>query len=440
MSKFLFSIASALVSLAMTGYLELVADDPPKSEDGPRAVRKIEVRGPIESEGRATSDDATEALQQAYELLNRLRGENAPPGDAPPREWLERATRFYREGVESFEAGETEKARALAAAARELANAVVFSRQAARIERPDPELPPPPGRRARMVIRELRHGDAPPLPPDAPAPPDAPRRPDRIIRIEDPDGPRREAVVRLRGLMDEQRAVAESRAREAREKAVELKAIIEDQIAKSGKDAEEQVKEIEVQIRELSKQAEAAARGAARRSEEHAEISARHAESDRHSKAERIEAPNASVAASPEAREALKAAYDRLQEATESADPRARFYLDAARDLYNAARRDAVAGRNDRAIELARAAQALAIVPKHMDAISHIRVERRAETRTRIERQGPDGKNELIEERIEGGPVIEERIEGPREAPKPPEPPDAPKIEDGQDLGESEIR
>ena len=47
-------------------------------------------------------------------------------------------------------------------------------------------------------------------------------------------------------------------------------------------------------------------------------------------------------------------------------DADAKFYLDAARDLYNAARRDVEAGREERAGELARAAEAMTHVPEHL--------------------------------------------------------------------------
>ncbi len=57
-------------------------------------------------------------------------------------------------------------------------------------------------------------------------------------------------------------------------------------------------------------------------------------------------------------------AHDRILGAGDGAD--ADFYLVAAKDLYNAARRDAVAGRRERAGELARAAEALTHVPEHL--------------------------------------------------------------------------
>src|SRR5436189_194701 len=60
----------------------------------------------------------------------------------------------------------------------------------------------------------------------------------------------------------------------------------------------------------------------------------------------------------------LRKAYDRLSDA--DSKPASNFYRDAARDLYNAARRDAEAGRYDRAGELARAADAMTHVIEHL--------------------------------------------------------------------------
>jgi hypothetical protein len=63
----------------------------------------------------------------------------------------------------------------------------------------------------------------------------------------------------------------------------------------------------------------------------------------------------------------LRHAFDRISDLKDDAEgPEIKFYLDASRDLYNAARRDAVAGRRERAGELARAAEALTHVPEHL--------------------------------------------------------------------------
>ena len=66
----------------------------------------------------------------------------------------------------------------------------------------------------------------------------------------------------------------------------------------------------------------------------------------------------------------LRRAYERIgwlgsrQPATDS-----KVYVKAARDLYNAARRDLQAGRDDRAGELARASEAMTHVPEHLAVV-----------------------------------------------------------------------
>lgn len=67
----------------------------------------------------------------------------------------------------------------------------------------------------------------------------------------------------------------------------------------------------------------------------------------------------------------LGRAYDRIREAgSYGPEADAKFYLDAARDLYNAARRDVEAGRDERGGELARAAEAMTHVPEHLSNAS----------------------------------------------------------------------
>ena len=70
------------------------------------------------------------------------------------------------------------------------------------------------------------------------------------------------------------------------------------------------------------------------------------------------------------ARKDLYRAYDRLGWlGTWQGAPGSEFYVKAARDLYSAARRDLEAGRDERAGELARAAEAMTHVPEHLDQI-----------------------------------------------------------------------
>jgi hypothetical protein len=63
----------------------------------------------------------------------------------------------------------------------------------------------------------------------------------------------------------------------------------------------------------------------------------------------------------------LTRAYERLEWlGTWRTAPGSEVYIKAARDLYSAARRDLVAGRDERAGELARAAEAMTHVPEHL--------------------------------------------------------------------------
>jgi hypothetical protein len=99
----------------------------------------------------------------------------------------------------------------------------------------------------------------------------------------------------------------------------------------------------------------------------------------------------------------LRHAYDRIGEMKR--DPGGAdlaFYLDASKDLYNAARRDATAGRLERAGELARAAEALTHVPEHL---------------ARAEEGGPEpkAKRERFEPPKAKGKPERERPEPPKE-------------------------
>jgi hypothetical protein len=64
----------------------------------------------------------------------------------------------------------------------------------------------------------------------------------------------------------------------------------------------------------------------------------------------------------------LNRAYDHIRDQLDKDDAGkdAKFYNEASRDLYNAARRDAEAGRLERAGELARAAEAMSHVNEHL--------------------------------------------------------------------------
>jgi hypothetical protein len=103
-------------------------------------------------------------------------------------------------------------------------------------------------------------------------------------------------------------------------------------------------------------------------------------------------------------RKDLRKAYDRIVDLGEGRDaPDARFYRDAARDLYNAARRDVEAGRPERAGELARAAEAMTHVPEHLA---------RAEGRETDD--GPEPKANRDLEKAKGSDRAKEDRPGPK--------------------------
>ncbi len=130
---------SKLIAMGMTGLLGLLFGVlyPPPPPDGPPHPPEKGKRG-----GPGPKDD----LRKAYDLLQRLRADEGPVGkpEARLRDWTERASRLYRKGVEAHEAGDRHLAHEYGASAHDLARATDHARNAARLDRPDPSLPPPP--------------------------------------------------------------------------------------------------------------------------------------------------------------------------------------------------------------------------------------------------------------------------------------------------------
>lgn len=202
--------AIGLTSVLGIGLTTLFQPPPPPDEDGPppKAKKKGEPK---------------DELRKAYDLLRRVRADSGS-GRAEERtkDWTDRATSLYRKAIEAKEKGDGRRSREFGVAAHDLARAIDHAHNAARFERADPELPPPPDDAGPEDLSERTYRD-------------------------------------------------------------------------------------------------------------------------------------------------LNRAYDRIREAAEPepvAD--AKFYVDAARDLYNAARRDVEAGRVERGGELARAAEAITHVPEHL--------------------------------------------------------------------------
>lgn len=137
--------ASSLLGISLAGF-----SPPPPPDDGPPPPPKEGEHGP--------GGD----LKKAYDLLRRLRSDGRTTGRSEERlrDWTERATKLYRDGLRAREAGDPRLAHEYGAAAHDLARAIDHARNAAQYERPDPDLPPPSGPGpedgAARVRRDLR--------------------------------------------------------------------------------------------------------------------------------------------------------------------------------------------------------------------------------------------------------------------------------------------
>lgn len=85
-------------------------------------------------------------LRKAYDGLLRSRALSRSSGrpEERLRDWTERATKFYRDGIKAHEAGEDRLAHEYGAIAADLTRAVEHARNAALTDAADSDLPPPP--------------------------------------------------------------------------------------------------------------------------------------------------------------------------------------------------------------------------------------------------------------------------------------------------------
>jgi hypothetical protein len=150
---------SGLLSLSVLGMVPAAPQDP---ESPPPQKGRLLPDKKGDSAGQRQEEGGPEAdLQRAYSLLRRLRAENAAVGhhDARIRDWTERATKYYSDGVGAFREQNPLLARQYVAIAHDLARAIDHTRNATLFDRPDDRLPPPPGSggsgRAAYAHREL---------------------------------------------------------------------------------------------------------------------------------------------------------------------------------------------------------------------------------------------------------------------------------------------
>jgi hypothetical protein len=137
MLKLVAAIGSVLVSLMLAALLP--AQPPPP--DGPPPP-KVKGKGAPKKKGEREPGGE---LRKAYDLLRRLRADEAAGGRSEERlrDWNDRAAGHYRDGLRALNAGNAFLAREYGTAAHDLARAVDHARNAARFDRPDPDLPAP---------------------------------------------------------------------------------------------------------------------------------------------------------------------------------------------------------------------------------------------------------------------------------------------------------
>jgi hypothetical protein len=122
---------TSLLGLGLAGFFQEL---PPPPGGGPPPPKSKGKKG-------APGDE----LRKTYDLLRRVRSETGS-GRTEERinDWADRATSLYRRAIRAREQGDLRRARELGTAAHDLARAVDHARNAARLDRPDPDLPSPP--------------------------------------------------------------------------------------------------------------------------------------------------------------------------------------------------------------------------------------------------------------------------------------------------------
>lgn len=286
-------------------------------------------------------------LRTAYVLLRQL---DADQLDEQPRALTERAIDLYRDGVKAYQIGETVEARRLGAASRELAHALELARFARSGGADHPELPPPPP--LRFSIRAV---------PETPAD-------GQIVEVT-------EFPPVLNGVVVETVQDGENPSSDPKSGTVraEVKIVGADETSKpvqvfakegvvelvQGDDKEKRAFVVKVPKDQIRGRVFVRSEGPLKALALPARV---RLGAKQPLTQELVFALRQDERA--QARTELQAAHDLIKKARkEEMNDASKLYLDAARDLYNAARREAQAGRHARAIELSQAAVAVARVP-----------------------------------------------------------------------------
>ncbi len=362
-------------SLASFGLLARVQDGAPAAvppSDSPHGAYYAFASG--------KPDDPAANLRTAYVLLRQLKGERL---EEQPRQLADRAIVLYRDGLKAFETGDVAAASKLGSASLELAQAVELTR-VARADGDDPELPAPPSIRLRIEAKDGAGGRLEFKPFVVSLPP---RLNGEVVSPPKADDDKHAEVKHVTGRLS----------LDAHNAKGEHELVVID----GGAGGQHQV--LTIDGKELGKhefvfegpQDELRKRVLARVPVVQEDRVVRHIVRD-----------DDNVHSHHE----LHAAYNQIREArAKYKGSEHKVYLDSARDLYHAARREAEAGRHARALELSRAAMALARVPALLseDAsdkkteIREVRVERKAERQEKKEAKAERKEERKVRVRIE---------------------------------------
>ena len=145
MLRMLISASTGVAGLLLAAAMP---QDPPERPQPPDAPLPPGITKMIEVKtARSTpAEEAAEAMEQAYDLLVKLRVEGL---EGKPKEMLEKAVVLYREAVAAYDtekATQVRKSRSRARAALELARAIDRLEDVRRRDNPDTDLPAPPTR------------------------------------------------------------------------------------------------------------------------------------------------------------------------------------------------------------------------------------------------------------------------------------------------------
>jgi hypothetical protein len=134
-------LATLMTLVVGLGLAALLPAQPPGPDRGPLPKAKGKEQAKKKGEPGPRGD-----LTKAYNLLRRLHAQDNAAGrpEERIRDWTERASRYYRDGLKAFHDGDDFLAHEYGAIAHDLARASDHARSAALLDHRENDLPPPP--------------------------------------------------------------------------------------------------------------------------------------------------------------------------------------------------------------------------------------------------------------------------------------------------------